>query len=376
MLKSFRKSRRGEKMSLVSRNTNTSATNSSLASDHDLSISNINLDLNLDGALSEVTSGHDDSVSSRSTVDNSYYGREYDQSIEEYSMDYNSDEPYEEEPKTPQRLNISQLPPPSNPHTHTNKSKRFPLQNVSNDSSIVSMNTTTTTAAKHLSFNNTSLDNNSKNSISIEMSGTVKSKRTVRPKPKMQRKAKQQPPTTLSDCKKRTFHDDYEINKKRYEQWKGKHKFFFGGRVMVGSNMGQLSLTLGLIVASWAIFFVLIYPASPSLLGHEMTLPASILLSVAMVLTLARSVILEPGIIPHRVPSSLIDKMSLEVKEKMEYCVTCNIIKPPRTKHCRQLNCCIKVSDCVWFSVNFSHYSTTKTIFLTEPKSLLAPRSS
>jgi len=133
--------------------------------------------------------------------------------------------------------------------------------------------------------------------------------------------------------------------KRRYEQWRGNNIFFMNGKIMVGVHYRQLFVTTGLILVTWIAF-----------LGHigwhmeTYFFFGGLVLMILSLIFLVITAMRDPGIIPRQPPSQLIESMPLEMKEKMNYCPTCHIVRPPRTKHCRHCNNCIAVFDhhCPW----------------------------
>ena len=156
----------------------------------------------------------------------------------------------------------------------------------------------------------------------------------------------------------------YDPTKPRYVQWAGKAKFCCAGKCMFGPNYRQFSVTFSLTIVTLGLFCALVFPrlqtsqVAADVLHLGATPSTSALYvgatvcgtAICMVIFLFLTAMTDPGIIPRRNPSSLIDSMALAVKERMNYCPTCHIVRPERTKHCRQTDCCIKVFDhhCPW----------------------------
>ncbi|GMH48524.1 hypothetical protein TrRE_jg13636 [Triparma retinervis] len=145
----------------------------------------------------------------------------------------------------------------------------------------------------------------------------------------------------------------YDPSLPRYLQWKGRQKFYNGGRVMFGPNVRQFLLTLMLTAASWGAFLSMVpekIPKTGWAEGGWEVYVGSVVLFSSMVVFLLLTATSDPGIIPRKSASSLVSSMPLELKERMNYCPTCHIVKPPRTKHCRQSDCCIRRFDhhCPW----------------------------
>jgi hypothetical protein len=117
--------------------------------------------------------------------------------------------------------------------------------------------------------------------------------------------------------------------------------------------MGTLWVTYG---AFCAFVFPVLPPVLPDLIPAAflfanpfVSAPAAALLVFATVSLLLTS-FTDPGIIPRCQTQTLIQSMPLEVKDKMHYCPTCNVIRPSRTKHCRRSDACVREFDhfCPW----------------------------
>eukprot|EP01041_Mallomonas_annulata_P010219 gene10219-21307_t len=138
-----------------------------------------------------------------------------------------------------------------------------------------------------------------------------------------------------------------EISQKyRYQLWEGRNKFICGGRIMMGVHANHLSVSLTMVFFTWLTYLGLIVPL--------MNLPICYIIGLLFfffnVLFLLITAFTEPGIIPRRPPSQLLESMSEEMRDKVQYCHTCRIVRPPRAKHCRYCDNCVEVFDhhCPW----------------------------
>ncbi|CAA7404470.1 unnamed protein product [Spirodela intermedia] len=168
--------------------------------------------------------------------------------------------------------------------------------------------------------------------------------------------------------------------KRIYQDWKGKNKFFFGGRCIFGPDAKSLLMTISLIVVPVVIFCVFVashllhrfssYNAGYAVLAITIAFTANVLLLLLM--TSSR----DPGIIPRSShppeeelsydPSNAVDAggrptPSLQFprfKEvmvngrpvKVKYCETCMLYRPPRCSHCSICDNCVERFDhhCPW----------------------------
>lgn len=141
---------------------------------------------------------------------------------------------------------------------------------------------------------------------------------------------------------------DSQHKKKRYELWEGKNKFFCGGRVMIGVHSTHLVVTSSLLFFTYAIFLGLLVPLTHIILFEYLGL----MLFVMNISLLFMTAFTEPGIIPRRQPSHDSDSESVVdgLKDKLQFCHSCHIVRPPRAKHCRYCDNCVEVFDhhCPW----------------------------
>ncbi|CAN0116645.1 unnamed protein product, partial [Ectocarpus fasciculatus] len=134
--------------------------------------------------------------------------------------------------------------------------------------------------------------------------------------------------------------------KKRWQRWRGNNKFFCGGRIMLGVHYRQLMTTTMLLVLTWLLFFIFILPSY----GRWSFAFVSACLCTGCFVSLVFSSFLDPGIIPRRAASGLPDSIPEDVRDQLSYCITCHIVRPPRTKHCKHCNNCVLTFDhhCPW----------------------------
>jgi hypothetical protein len=137
---------------------------------------------------------------------------------------------------------------------------------------------------------------------------------------------------------------DNTIGKARYQLWEGKNKFLCGGRIMMGVHSKHLLMTTLLLLATNALFLFLLVP----LLDQPLLFEIGVAIGSVNFLFLFLTALTDPGIIPRRPPSSLLQNMSADAREKMQYCHTCRIVRPPRAKHCRYCDNCVEVFDHHW----------------------------
>jgi palmitoyltransferase ZDHHC9/14/18 len=143
----------------------------------------------------------------------------------------------------------------------------------------------------------------------------------------------------------------------------GNHFFFCGGRYMLGSDAASLVMTNGLILVGILSHFVVFLPRLAALLNDERTSATrtiwllddpvplfwtSFLLTILTFGTLWWTALTDPGILP---PVSSPVKPTVPADGPLggplgyRYCSTCNIFRPPRSKHCNACNCCVSKFD-------------------------------
>jgi hypothetical protein len=135
------------------------------------------------------------------------------------------------------------------------------------------------------------------------------------------------------------------------EGWMGNHVFLLQGRLMLGSDAPLFFFTNALLIIGVGLYLMVLLPKleDPSwlLTVKENFIVTSILFFVCLI-TLWMCATMDPGIIP-AVSSPI--KPAVPTDGPVggplgyRYCSTCNIFRPPRSKHCNSCNVCVSKFD-------------------------------
>jgi len=143
------------------------------------------------------------------------------------------------------------------------------------------------------------------------------------------------------------------------EGWMGNHHFLCKGKVMLGSDAPLFFFTNALLVVSMALYYIFVVPHLIEHIPNHWTAQAGGaiscgILAILALVTLWAAATTDPGIIPcvsspikPPVPN---DGTPIGGPLGHRFCSTCNIFRPPRSKHCNSCNVCVSKFDhhCPW----------------------------
>ncbi|CBN73929.1 conserved unknown protein [Ectocarpus siliculosus] len=134
--------------------------------------------------------------------------------------------------------------------------------------------------------------------------------------------------------------------RQQWECWQGNANFFAGGRIVVGSHCRALAFSATILLFTATLFFTFISLPATTYGGWAFFSTVSVCLFVGCIISLASTAMMDPGIIPRRTLAlwNSLDPASPDVAERKS-CVTCQLARPPRAKHCKRCNNCVMEFD-------------------------------
>ena len=134
---------------------------------------------------------------------------------------------------------------------------------------------------------------------------------------------------------------------RRHEDWRGNNHFYCRGNIMFGSDARFFGITNIILVVPSVLFFTFIisdfYGELPGTIAYWSLLSLALFAYTNLWIT----ALLEPGIIPRQAahikatppPGAPLGDHG------WKYCETCNIYRPPRSKHCASCQNCVEGFD-------------------------------
>jgi len=152
--------------------------------------------------------------------------------------------------------------------------------------------------------------------------------------------------------------DPYEMHEKlttrrKYKEWKGKNKLLFAGRIIGGSEIGKLYRTLAIVGIPSGLFTIFVGGEYCSRYDEYHVVIVGAILALLSILSLLKTAFTDPGIIPRSnctlskdiIPPRYQDICIDGKIVRLKFCMTCKIIRPPRSFHCPICDNCVERFD-------------------------------
>jgi len=150
----------------------------------------------------------------------------------------------------------------------------------------------------------------------------------------------------------------YEMHEKhstrrKYKEWKGKNKLLFAGRIIGGSEIGKLFRTLAIVGIPCVLFTIFVGAEYCYRYDEYHVVIVGTILAFLSVLSLLKTAFTDPGIIPRCNSSLSKDTIPPRYQDicidgkivRFKFCMTCKIIRPPRSFHCPICDNCVERFD-------------------------------
>nr|E9QCD3.3 RecName: Full=Palmitoyltransferase ZDHHC14; AltName: Full=DHHC domain-containing cysteine-rich protein 14; Short=DHHC-14; AltName: Full=Zinc finger DHHC domain-containing protein 14 [Danio rerio] len=170
-----------------------------------------------------------------------------------------------------------------------------------------------------------------------------------------------------------TPHIKKKKNKRKWQVFPGRNRFYCNGRIMMAKQTGVFYLTMVLILVTSGLFFAFDCPFLASNLTPAIPAIGGVLFVFVMGMLL-RASFSDPGVLPRATPEEAADiERQIDANNgpsgpgyrppprtrevlingqtvKLKYCFTCKIFRPPRASHCSLCDNCVDRFDhhCPW----------------------------
>lgn len=138
-------------------------------------------------------------------------------------------------------------------------------------------------------------------------------------------------------------------------QYKGASLVCLGGRIAVGQLWPNLTCSVCVFFIPGTLYFYWLLPLAlgpAAVLDCELGIVQSVL-GLVITTSFAASALTNPGIVPRRPEGEVFAPRFLRINSlllKQKFCHTCNVFRPPRSKHCAYCDNCVLRFDhhCTW----------------------------